>query len=111
MRGIVESATTSSRASLFNNTAVTTAQRPTINHSAEHVALQISPRAQCRVLPPDEFNGMILVLLPAYSVSFITTAATVSRNHANWVTKLQATKTISRDELKHILYVVLLSFI
>jgi len=83
MRGIVESATTSSRASLFNNTAVTTAQRPTINHSAEHVALQISPRAQCRVLPPDEFNGMILVLLPAYSVSFITTAATVSRNHAN----------------------------
>jgi len=40
-------------------------------------AEQTSPGAHCRVLPPGEFNDMILQQLPIYSESFEATAATV----------------------------------
>jgi len=40
------------------------------------------PELHCRVLPPGEYNRMILEPLPVYSESFTTMAATVSRNVA-----------------------------
>jgi len=55
-------------------------------------ARQNLPISHCRVLPPGEFNGMVLELLAVCSKSVTVIAPTVSHNAHCIFTKLQKTK-------------------